>query len=232
MANNWPTTFATLSWLDAVNLLLASISADEVTTADPSLDSDVALAIKWLNAKDLDVQARGWAWNSSMNLLLTPSPQDGSLVLPDTTLGVNAAYWANLFPNSQLLNSGINSPPITPPCGGPALVAQRGLKLYDQVNNTFVFTQGIYVDIVERLQWDDLPSPAKDLVTMLASMKFQATKQGANIVFQADMQDIKRCEALLETGEDRARPANSIGGNLSSMRSIYGSGVRRNRGVF
>lgn len=206
--------------LSCVNLCLASVGAEPVTSLeldgenDPG--SDVTIAFQWLDKFDLDVQSRGWSWNSDEKLTVTPTivapATTGTIALPALTLQVNAAYWADT--------------------GAPALVAQRGQQLYDQIGHTFQFSCPLQIDLVYRLDFLSLPQPARALIASLAVHSFQASKQGAQIVMRVTEEDMQRAWAALEQFEDRARPANQVAGNISVMRNLYGSGVRRNRGAF
>lgn len=207
----WPIDANGLSFLQAVNRLIASTGAEPVTQADPALDSDVALAIGFLNVWNLNIQSRGWAWNTEEKLPLSLNT-DGTISIPANVLSVVAAYWADL--------------------GAPALVAQRGAKLYDLINHTFIFTAPIQVDIIARQDWDDLPAPAQNLIAGQAMYEFQSKKQGSGLVSQIDQFTLRMLWGTMENLEDNARRASQIGGNLSVMRVLYGSGIRRSRGVF
>lgn len=207
----YPIDTSVVSFLDAINRLITSVGSDPVTTTDPSVDSDIAIAINFLTQKNIEIQSYGWAWNSDEKRLL-PLNVDGTISVPGNTLNINAAYWADT--------------------GKPMLVSQNGGLLYDLVNETTVFSAPVQVDIIYRFDWDSLPQPFKNLITAEACFGFQATKQGAGIVAQVGQRDIQRAWATCEHAEAQVRPANQIGGNLSVMRGLYGSGVRRNRGVF
>ncbi len=199
------------SFLDAVNLLITSIGSDPVTSDDPSLDSDVAIAVGFLVNTNNDIQSRGWGWNTLEKVTLAQAT-DGTIPVPSDALEVVYAYWSDT--------------------GAPMQFIQRNGKLYDRVNNTFVFTSQVQADLIIRLDWNDLPQQAKRLIAIVACQQFQAVKQGSGMVAQVEDRDIQRAWAALENLEDRIRRSNQITGNLSTMRVLYGSGVRRNRGVF
>lgn len=206
-----PTDINVVTYLDAINRCITSTGADPVTVADPTLDSDVALAAGFLNVWNMTVQSMGWAWNTEEKFSLALNADD-TISVPANTLSISSAYWADT--------------------GATALVTQRGLRLYDQIDHTYTFDAAVQVDMLVRLDWDDLPQPVRNLIATQAMYEFQAKKQGSGLIAQQDSGVLKQLWAVVEQCEDSARPSNQVGGNLSVLRQLYGSGLRRNRGAF
>jgi hypothetical protein len=167
---------------------------------------DVLDALNALNFADLQLQAKGWHWNTEEALLLNRTTEN-LLPLPDQTLSVKRAYWdTGAFSND---------------------LVQRGKQLYDRANRTFVFRQNVIVDIVARVSWDLLPEAARQYITLHATRRFQAAKQGATVIAQVNQADLTEALTTLEQQEDEAAPNNQITGNLQVQRSLRGDGVRR-----
>lgn len=213
MADFFTMPGALTSQLDAVNALISTIGQLPVTTIDPPPTSDVDLALARLNEVDLEVQSRGWFWNSEENYPIT---LDGSGLanLPDETLDVRRAYGS--------INGTLSSE-----------IVQRGTKLYDKTNHTYVFAHPgkVYVDLVVRLGWDLLPQTARSYITLLAAQRFHARRQQSQVVLQVNAGDIRTAMVTLEQREDSDRQNNAIKGNVGAVSAIWGiGGMRRNRG--
>lgn len=202
------------STLDAVNLMLLSLGETPVSTLDPPPTNDVAMALNALNFEDLMLQSRGWHWNREDAFQLALQP-DGTILLPDECLRVTNAYYApNLTPSGQID------------------IVQRGQKLYDRINHTYVFKSPAVVDMILRLDWDSLPQPARAVETLRALKRFHGGVQQSQVVLSLNAQDLEMAETILEQNEDEEASYNQISGNLGAVSAVYGNGgLRRNRGL-
>lgn len=220
-----PATFfgsfeATTSELEVINVLISSLGEAPVTQFNPSPSSDVDLALIALNEADKQVQNKGWEWNRTYQLPLALD-QSGFVQLPENTLRVVQAY-------STSGNLGFNSQN-----GMGLLVTQRGERLYDQVNHTFVFTQAPAVDLIMRLQWCDIPDIFRNWIGFSALQKFQSRIQQSSIVLQANPRDIQDAMTTCEQWQDEQSRQSAIKGNTNVISSLYGiGGMRRNRGGY
>jgi hypothetical protein len=50
---------------------------------------------------------------------------------------------------------------------------QRGLRLFNKTDNTYTFTSPVTVDLVEGLDFEDMPSSARMYITIKAARKYQ-----------------------------------------------------------
>lgn len=213
MADFFVTPGALTSQLDAVNALLSTIGQAPVTTISPPPTLDVDLALGRLNEVDLEVQSKGWFWNSEEGYPIT---LDGSgfANLPDETLDVRRAYMS--------LNGSISDE-----------IVQRGTKLYNKTQHTLVFVHPgkVYVDLVVRLPWDQLPQAARTYITLVAAQRFHSRRQQSQVVLQVNAGEIRQALVTLEHREDSDRGNNAISGNVGAVSALYGTGgMRRNRG--
>lgn len=195
--------------LDAVNMVLAAKNIAPVNTLEDNTDSTVEMAMLALNSADLEVQSKGWSFNQDWVMALSPDAITGEIALPDQTLRVNASYWAT---NGQWVSA-----------------VERASKLYDVLNQTFIWTQDVQVDLVQRLSFEDLPQVARNYIALLAAFRFQGKGQRSGLVTQITQNEVLQSLALLEQHEDAASPKNSITGNQSVLQRLWG-GMRRNRG--
>lgn len=196
--------------LDAVNVLISTLGESPLESIDPPPTTEAQEALNILNEADLQVQSRGWVWNREDAFPLTLAT-DGTCPLPAQTLRVVNAYWQGQADDS-------------------IEVVQRGNQLYDRTNHTYTFKAAPKVDLIVRLPWDLLPQAARTYVTLSAAQRFNARKQGSNVVLQVNAQDVRDALATLEQQEDEVAKPNTVNGNSSVVSALYGvGGLRRNR---
>lgn len=196
-----------LTELDAVNLVLEAKGLSSANIINAA-DQDIASALLALNQADLEVQSKGWSFNSDDSLTLAIN-EDGEIVLPDQTLSVANAYW-----------------PSTSSGRWARVVARQG-KLYDRTNQTFVFTASVPVDITVRQAYEDIPQAARNYIAILAAHRSQPKGQGSSLVTRITDEQVLSALAAMEQHEDRANPQNQITGSISVVGSLFASGVRR-----
>lgn len=146
---------ALTSELDAVNTCLGSIGEAPVSSLTGTLPQDVTVARAILTRERRSVLSKGWNFNSEREVTVALNGS-GYAVIPTTTLKVELTY----------ADSSID-------------VVQRGIRLYDKKNHTYVFTKTLKMDFVYLLSWDDLPEQARAYLAMKAARIFQASTMGA-----------------------------------------------------
>lgn len=199
------------SVLSAVNVLITSLGETPLTTIDPPPTSEADQALLAVNQADLSVQTQGWKWNREFAYPLALDG-DGKVALPDQTLQVVKAYW-------DTSSNGV----------APNFV-QRGPYLYNMDDHTDVFEAAPTVDLVVRLGWDLLPEAARQYITRLACLDFQAGLQDRPVKFRVTEAMVKRSRATLEQHEDAISGFNAIQNNIGVQSGLHGTGgLRRNR---
>lgn len=176
MATLTPTTE-----LEAVNLLLSTIGEAPVSTLETTGLADVARARDFIHTTSRAVQVRGRHFNTEEEYPLAPT-MDQEIVLPFNTLSVRPAArsaWRN--------------------------VTQRGSRLYDITNQTYTFTDKIYVRLVLFLAFEELPEAARWYIAVSAARRFQAHVMGSDTLFKFSEYDERLAEAMFLSDEaDRA----------------------------
>lgn len=196
--------------LSAVNAMLRSLGESPVATLNPPPTSEVEEALNALDLTDLQVQSEGWSWNRETEFPLSVAG-DQTVPLPDQTL-----RYATSLVDAESFK-----------------VVDRGGKLYDLKNHTFLFTAGVApkADLIVRLDWDSIPQAARGYILYVATQTFHAGKQGSQIVLNVNAQDVQRARATLEQYDDEVAQQNAIDGNPNVVNMLYGiGGMRRNRG--
>lgn len=161
---------APLTELDAVNEILGTIAESPVNSLDEEVVIDGSLAMKILKTTSAEVQTRGWWFNRLEGLELTPDVRK-EIQLPPNVL--------------KLAASGQT----------PSKVVQRGLLLYDLTNKTSQFEAPVTVDLIQGLEFEELPSSARVYMTVRAARKYQDRYFGDDSTHSYSKQD--ELEALV-----------------------------------
>jgi hypothetical protein len=139
-----------ITQLDIINAMLAVNGEAEVTSV-ASTNPAAIHAKRSLARVDKALQARGW-WFNTETFTLSPNAS-GEVVLPSNVLSVD--------PKSVI------SPYV-----------QRGTRLYDKVNNTFVIGKTVRSRLILQLDIDELPVTAADYIQAVAVRRYYRDDDG------------------------------------------------------
>ena len=181
MSSN-PLVVAAATELDAVNMMLLSIGQAPVNTLEVPGIKDVSFARLMLHNTNRQVQTRGWWFNRELDYPLSPA-SDGSILLPASALEVAHAE-------------------------GTRDLVERGRKLYDRDNHTYVFTEPVRVNVVWFLDFEDIPQVARDFVAMRAARIFQSQIVGSQILYQFTKEMEIEAGALMTQQDLRSKRLN------------------------
>ena len=168
--------------LECINIMLAAIGEAPINTLTGTLPVDAVTAQKTLAEINKDVQNEGWSFNQEFNVKLT---RDGSnqIALGTDMLKVDA----NVF----------DHPTID--------VIQRGLKMYDRKNNTFVFDTDLTCNVTYFRNFDEIPESARRYINIRAARVFVDRLVGDDGLRTYTAQDEARARAnLMENDMDNA----------------------------
>lgn len=130
---------------ETVNMLLRLIGSSPVNTSE-SGHPDVANASATIDRVRKKLQKRGWWFNIDYNVPLHPQPSSGHILLDDTISTV-------VLPSVNLV--------------------KRGKKVFDNYNNTYVFSAPIVaLRLVRTLEWDELPESFQIFASYVAGSEF------------------------------------------------------------
>ena len=168
--------------LECINIMLAAIGEAPINTLTGTLPVDAVTAQKTLNEINKAVQNEGWSFNQEFNVKLT---RDGTnqIALGTDMLKVDA----NVF----------DHPTID--------VIQRGLKMYDRKNNTYVFDTDLTCNITYFRNFDEIPESARRYINIRAARVFVDRLVGDDGLRTYTAQDEARARAnLMENDMDNA----------------------------
>ena len=168
--------------LECINIMLAAIGEAPINTLTGTLPVDAVTAQRTLAEINKDVQNEGWSFNQEFNVKLT---RDGSnqIALGTDMLKVDA----NVF----------DHPTID--------VIQRGLKMYDRKNNTYVFDTDLTCNVTYFRNFDEIPESARRYINIRAARVFVDRLVGDDGLRTYTAQDEARARAnLMENDMDNA----------------------------
>lgn len=169
--------------LEAVNQMLAAIGESPINTLEDSGLVDAEKAQQALKAMSRRVQKKGWSWNTDKAFTLALTSPDNFLQLPTNALKVVPAgndRWRK--------------------------VVQRGNRLYDTENSTYVFSAPIKVNLVSFLPFEELPETARTFITLAAARKFQENEVGSDSLSNFHKRD--ELQAWADLFDDEAEEAD------------------------
>ena len=146
--------------LDAVNVMLSIIGEAAVNSLSSGLlDAEMAETI--LDNITRSVQSTGWSFNEEIGYTLSPDSK-GHLNLPANCVRVDLSQTESKYRNSTFD------------------YVQRGSKLYDKINHTYVISDPVVVDMIVLLDFEELPGAARRFITIRASRSFQERVVGSD----------------------------------------------------
>lgn len=183
-----------LTLTDAVNTLLRAVGLTEVDSLlDSDMNKDSQNAFQAINRANASVQAEGWHCNTEEEFPISPD-EFGSINIPPTFLTVRPdRRHETWFANKH--------------------ITTRGGRLYNLTDHTFVFTDQVFLVIVQALAFEDLPPALRWLITCVAGRAFaEGTYPSSGAMrFTADEEVSARSKADQEDGvlRDQTLPETS-----------------------
>lgn len=194
------TTTALTSELDAINTMLDCVGEAPVSSLEVSGLGDVAKAKQALDEVSREVQAGGWDFNTDEGYTL-PIDGDGFIQVAGNMLSLDT-------------DGGDKSLRVT----------QRGSRLYDKDNRTFVFTRGLSCKVIWLFPWEDLPQPARQYIMIRAARRFTARSLGSEASHKFSEPDEFAALALFKDKEADNGDYNMVTGSISTASALDRSG--------
>lgn len=145
-----------LTELEAVNILLGTISEAPVNTLSGESVMEVSQARAVLREISHAVQSVGWWFNTEKDYPLLPNDA-GQIVLADNMVDVDVDY--AVFQNLDLV--------------------ERAGKLYDRIGHTFTISRSLKATVTFLLEFEELPEQARRHIAIRAARVLQARNVGS-----------------------------------------------------
>lgn len=175
--------------IEAVNVLLATISESPINEIEEPQTTDVALAVDIIREISREVQSRGWYFNTEKDY---PLSKDGDNKFPLPTTLLRIRFDRNTY-------SSVDPVP-------------RGGYLYDRktFGFTFTITELKAKELVLALPFTDLPESARRYITVRSARRFADRVQGAASVHAYTQQDEFDAWRLLLADEANVEDYNAL----------------------
>ena len=161
--------------LEAVNTMLRAIGQSPVSTLAGDVGVDVVTAKATLRDAQRNVQAEGWMFNTEHDYPL-PLDLNGHVNVPANALSVDI---------------------IRGNYGGIDPV-QRGDRIYDRENHTYVFTAPLKAIVIFGLSFTDMPQTARTYITIRAARRFESDSLGSSETYKFNKRDEMEARAWFE----------------------------------
>jgi len=189
--------------LEAVNTLLSIIGEAPVSQITSNTGVDVSIALQILGETNVEVQSRGWHYNTEVEKTLVRD-SDNKIPVSSNVVQVDAHKDYRLEYDITLRNG----------------------YLYDLKNKTDVFTSSIIVDEVAVQQFEHIPEYARKLIICKAGRKFQARMVGSSELAGFTQQDENEATINAERSDAANGDYNLLSGNTSTF-NIINRPIRR-----
>tara|TARA_E500000318_G_C3530896_1_gene200466 strand:- start:177 stop:788 length:612 start_codon:yes stop_codon:yes gene_type:complete len=191
-------TTAATTELESINIMLAAIGESPINSLTGTLPVDARLAQSTLTEVNKEVQSEGWSFNTEIDVTQSRDPATKQIALSTDTLRID--------PNIH------QHPTID--------AIQRGLKLYDRLNNKYEFTEDLICTVVYFRTFDEIPEPARRYITIKAARIFVdrlVSDDGLRTYTQQD--EIRARAILMET--DLANGDHNLLRGDPSLTSVF-----------
>jgi hypothetical protein len=167
-------TVAATTELECINIMLAAIGEAPINSLTGTLPVDARLAQQTLTEINKKIQMEGWSFNTEIDVTLT---RDGSNEIALST-------------NTLRIDANIHQHPTID-------AIQRGLKLYDRLNNKYQFDEDLICTVVYFRPFNEIPEPARYYITIKAARVFVDRLVGDQGLRTYTEQDEIRARAIL-----------------------------------
>lgn len=182
--------------LDAVNSMLLNIGEQTVNSLERPGVLEAEIARDCLLEASRDTQDRGWHFNTEIGMQLSPDAK-GNIPLPANCFRVDTVQY----------DADID-------------VVQRGSKLYDRRNHTYIFDKPLIVDMVVMLDFEELPQYARHYITIVGARRFQQRVPASQVLDQFTRQDELEARGTLFAAEAENADYNILTDNYPNVRTV------------
>lgn len=179
-------TYQALTELEAINQMLSIVGEAPISTLEVTGDLNVSVARQTLYDTSREIQSYGYYFNTETNYPLSRTVNN-QIPIPTNTLTFE------LTKELYYLD-----------------VTQRGTRLYDLKNHTFVFDQDLKANIVLFLAWDEMPQSAKQYIAIVAARRFQRRMLGDELIDKYSEMEERMAKAQLDDADANARDYNMM----------------------
>jgi hypothetical protein len=170
--------------LDAVNIVLSNIGQAPVTSL-ATLNPAAKLAEQILDEISLSTQSEGWVFNTEQDYPFTPN-SNKEIIIPANVIGLDFVSF------------------------GDKNTVQRGGKLHDKRNHTYLFDDIVYGKVTWVFDFVDLPEVFKNYIAMRAANVFANRSVGSNEIVKYSKEEEQIARAAIMEYETQQGDYNML----------------------
>jgi len=148
--------------LEAVNTMLSAVGEPPINSLDAQKNADAAIARNILKEVNREIQTHGWHFNTQRDVSFSPDSNTKEILVGDNVVRIDIDITS--------VGTSYDERDIT----------QRGNKLFDRKDNTYEFTSDVKATVTYLFDWDELPEPFKNYVTVRSARIFQDRMVGSH----------------------------------------------------
>ena len=167
--------------LEAVNVMLSTLGEAPVNSLSSGL-IDAEMAEQILDNVNREVQSQGWNFNTETDYTIAVNTV-GEIELPSSFVRVDLAKSETKYRSSR--NEYV----------------QRGNKIYDTIQHTYVINKALKLDAVVLLDFELIPEIARRYIAIRASRIFQERVLGSTNISTQNRTDEQQAQLALRDME-------------------------------
>lgn len=169
--------------IEAVNAVIAVAGDAPVAALDGSYEQAV-IAERIIDRLSRDTQSTSW-WFNEVNGLEILKTTLGEINLPANTISAEAR-------------------------GDNGNVVQRGLRMFDRENNTFIFTKNVFINLIELIAWDETPQTFRAYIVAKAKEEYNNEYFGSQEVARTVERQLGETFIALRKEDLRSKDINIL----------------------
>jgi hypothetical protein len=182
--------------LEAVNTLLSTIGESPISSLEESANgADAAIALSVLREVSRKVQMIGWHFNQERNFRMAPSIS-GEIFLPANCVQIDDSSYPGID------------------------VVERGGRLYNRTEQSYLFSKAVTVDLTLLLEFEELPQAARTYITDKSSRIFQNRVVGSQLLSAFTAEDEREAKTVLKKYESQTADYNILTDNVAVSRVL------------
>lgn len=182
--------------LEAVNTILQIIDEEPVNSLNDELPLEATTALSNLQEVSREIQSKGYDFNTEYEFPLPPN-LDGTITLPQSTLSFDVP--------KQSFNGELKD------------YIQRGVRVYNRTDRTYIIGKELKAMIVSFLNWDDLPEQFRKWITIRAARITAARTIGDQATVSFTLQEEIEAKANAENSDARSSNATIFDNTISQL---------------
>ena len=171
-----------LTELEAVNLLLETVGEQPCNSLLDTGITEIDMAVSLLKNTSRSLQMVGWSFNTDTKVQPTLNSANNVVLAANVLKASSSNPYKNL--------------------------TQRGNRLYDKDNHTYVFETSPYLNLVYFLDFEEIPQAARNYITVMAAIDFKKKVLGSETLTSVDQSDVLLAKQLFLEAEDDSEQFN------------------------